>query len=169
MWLKLLIVTTVFFLLGLFQSSFLPHVSIMGIIPNLVFILFFVLVFFEKSTAYHEGIFYTVIAGLVTDIFSSSYFGPGILSLLVTYSAMKILFYLLEERRGKYLFFYFLIVFLVSFILYEILFSLFVIIPHGTFTLRQNIIVEESFNMAIALLVFYFYPGKNPTQLTLFK
>src|SRR3989344_5017254 len=98
MWFNYPIIVLFFYILSLLQISFLPHFSILGITPNLVFILFFILIFFGKPDEYHQGIFFAFIAGFILDAFSPFYFGLSILSLLAIYFFMKLAIYFLKER-----------------------------------------------------------------------
>ena len=76
---KYTITTILFFVLSLIQSSFLPFFSIVGQIPNLVFILFYVILFFDNRG---ESFFWAILVGFLLDVFMPSYFGISIISLL---------------------------------------------------------------------------------------
>lgn len=153
MWLKYPIIALSFFLLALIQNSFLAHVSIFGITPNLVFILFFLLLFFESIGEYTVGIFSVVVAGFLLDVFLPFYFGANILSLLVVYVLFKITARFLKEMQGKYLFLYFTPIFLFFWVIYGGVFYLVTHFYHITFSLPPHIFIGLAYNLAAALLM----------------
>ena len=84
---KVLILILVSYILVLLQTSFLVHFSILGIVPNFIFILVIFWNFFEKSKN-PLGLFYAVSGGFFLDVFSSRPFGfyiliLGIISLFI--------------------------------------------------------------------------------------
>jgi rod shape-determining protein MreD len=174
MWLKLLLITLVFFLVACVQNSFLPHTTIMGVAPNIIFILFFVLVFFEKKDAYYRGFFLAIIAGFISDLFLSSYFGASIISFLATYLAIKTMLYFLKERQEKYLLVYSIPMFLLCLAIYNSLLYALVHFPYIKVTVDKNILIELLYNTVVALVVFFlaktiYYKKPKDRQLTLFR
>src|SRR3989344_7230957 len=105
MWFKYPIIVLLFLVATLLQTSFLPYFSVMGNILNLVFILFFILIFFtclqktKKSHTDDNGIFISIIAGFILDALSPFYFGVSIVALLIIYFGIKTVFYFLKERQ----------------------------------------------------------------------
>ncbi len=166
MWLKFLILILLFFILALIQNSFLPHFNIMGNSPNLIFILFFILIFFEKDNRYYEGILFSIIAGFILDVLSGSYFGDAIISLLLVYILIKIVIYFLKERQDKNLLFYFIPIFLISLASYEVLYNLSTDFYNLKFNILsahnwQNILIGFGYNLMVAFFVFFVYKKIN--------
>ena len=168
MWLKYLLITLLFFILVLLQAIFLPFFSIIGIVPNLVFILFFILTFFaclrdqKRQNKYQIEVFFmAIIAGLFLDIFSSSYFGPSIISLLIIYFSIKAVIHFLKDRQDKYLIFYFLYLFLFSFFIY----NLFLGLLSNSLYLELNFkttLIGLLYNLVLVYIGFYIYLISNP-------
>ena len=170
MWLKYIIIALIFFVLALFQTSFLPYFNIAGTVPNLVFILFFILTFFDESGNYYEGFFLSIIAGFLLDVFSPSYFGISIVSLLIIYFTTKSINYFLKEREEKYIIIYFLLIFLLCFFVYHLFLYMFL----DSIIFNENMTIEFLYNLGFALIGFYpcqtfFMAYKNKRQLKLFK
>jgi rod shape-determining protein MreD len=67
-----------FYILILFQTSFLVHFNIMGVIPNLM-LLAVVLINFIEEPGRKLGIFAGFLGGLFLDVFSSNFLGFYIL------------------------------------------------------------------------------------------
>ena len=123
MWQKALFLIFLFYLFSLLQSSFFPYFNILGSVPNLVFILFFSIVFFDKKDRIYPTIIWAIIAGIFLDIFSYTRLGPSILSLVIVGFLLKKTQSALRRQEDNHPFVYFLPLFLVSFILYEFLLS----------------------------------------------
>lgn len=71
-----------FYVLALFQTSFLVHFKIFGQIPNLILISVIIINFFE-GPKYYSSFFAAVIGGFFLDIFSDKPIGLSILILLI--------------------------------------------------------------------------------------
>ena len=152
MWVKILITIILFYLFAVLQNSFFVHFNLFGAVPNLVFIFFFLITFFDKSKKYYRAIFYAVVAGLFLDLFSYSYFGVSvIILLLVGFFLKKVQSSLQEKKDNKFPFIYFLPLFIFSFAGYDLLFNLFV----GNFS--KIIIAEIVYNLFAACIAFYIY------------
>jgi len=123
MWKKLLIIFFSFYIFALLQNSFLTYFNFFGAVPNLVFILFFLLAYFEKGDNY-QIIFLALIAGAFLDIFSYSYLGPSIVSLMIVGFLLKKSQALLKNREDNYPFFYFLPLFAIFLLVYNLFLSL---------------------------------------------
>lgn len=166
MWIKYLVITVLFYLFAVLQNSFFAHFNLFGEIPNLVFIIFFLLIFFEpkrpKGYPNYQVIFYAISAGLFLDFFAQTYFGVSIFILMVIGVATKKIQTLLREKiSNQFPFIYFLPLFLVSLIIYNLLLNVFSI---------SGII----FNLLIACVFFYIYKkffvsGLDDRQLKLIK
>lgn len=161
MWLKALVIILLFYFFALLQNSFLPHFNIFGAVPNLVFILFFLLMFFSvrggpspKADAPREqalgwqNIFYAIAAGFFLDIFSFSYFGASIAILFLMAFLIKKIINSLKNLSIVF----FIPLFLVFFTAYEIIFRLYLSANFG-----RNFYIEIVYNLAFAILGFYIY------------
>lgn len=151
---KYLITTLLFFIFAIIQNSFLPYFNIMGVVPNLIFALFFILIFFENTD---EGFFHAIVAGFFLDIFLGSYFGISIISLVIVYFFQKLIFHFFEKDKNKYIILNFIIVFSLGFVLYSVLLYLFSIIFNFEFNLGWNLVVSLINNLIIGTLGFYIH------------
>lgn len=87
---KLIISIIILYFLTLFQTSFLVHFSLFGIIPNVVLIFIVLWNIFERGDS-TMGIYNAVIGGLFLDIFSSRFIGFNILILLLLAFILKLI------------------------------------------------------------------------------
>jgi rod shape-determining protein MreD len=87
---KILILIIFFYLLTLFQTSFLIHFNILGITPNLILIVVLVLNIFEKPKKVN-GIFGAGISGFFWDIFSNKPLGFHLLILVIISVLIKVI------------------------------------------------------------------------------
>ncbi len=160
MWKKTLAVILLFYVFALLQSSFLAHFALFGATPNLVFILFFLVSFFSKKEEIYQVIIFGIIAGFFLDIFSYSYIGLSIILLIIFGFVLKKIQSLLKNAETKYPLKYFLPLFTVFLLAYELLIgaSLYFLDPSR---LRINFGVETLFyliyNLIGASLMFYIY------------
>src|SRR3989344_9256457 len=122
MWQKILVIILLFYIFILLQNSFFVHFNLFGATPNLVFIFFFSLAFFNRKDKNYQIIYLASIAGILLDISSYTYLGPSIISLIIIGFLLKKIQLLLKERKDNYPFAYFLPLFLVFFVIYQILF-----------------------------------------------
>jgi len=79
---EFLIILLIFYILVLFQTSFLIHFNIKGFIPNLILIAIILINFFEEKDKI-AGIYAAFIGGFFLDIFSEKSFGLYILISIV--------------------------------------------------------------------------------------
>ena len=121
MWFKYLIIILLLYFFALLQNSFFAHFNLFGAVPNLVFVFFFLLVFFEKPDKNLRVIFYAIIAGLFLDVFSCAYLGASIILLIIIGFLIKKIQSLLKEKKDKHPFVYFLSLFLISLAIYDLL------------------------------------------------
>ncbi len=152
-WIKSLAFILFFYLLTIFQSSFLIHFAWHNTCLNLVLLVLIVL-FFKKKREINEGFLLSFFAGFFIDIFSSHFFGLVIL--------LFFLIYLLIEKIKKYFlatsFWSFCIVLGASLIFYYLVFFLFNIFrPHyfNVFTILYNFLIGILIYF-IAKLVYVF-------------
>ena len=173
-----IIIFFLFYLFAILQNSFLVHFNLFGVIPNLVFILFFILVFFEKPKNYYAICFYAITAGFFLDVFAYSYFGVSIVLLLfIGIASKQIQSTLQESKSDSFPMTYFSALFVASLLIYNILkevfldkFSIKAILISFNFSSITGLI----YNLIIACIAFYIYKkffnkSENTNQLRLFK
>lgn len=148
---KALIIILLFYFFAVLQNSFLAHFNIYGATPNIIFIFFFLLMFFEGQKSYYQIISWSIAAGFFLDVFSSSYFGVSIAILLLIGILTKKIVNSLKEKRDEYPLVYFAPLFLGFFISYEI------ILPLRAFNFSWTIYIEIIYNLILAFLGFYIY------------
>lgn len=119
--LRFLIIIVLFYFFAILQNSFFAHFCVLGAGPNLVFILFFTLIFFADPKKHYYIVFYAVCAGLFLDIFLYSYFGVSIILLLLIGFLVKRAQGILSEKKGSFPFVYFFPLFFISLIIYDLL------------------------------------------------
>lgn len=151
---KYVLISLLFLIFSLLQSVFLPFFNIFGQIPNLVFVLFYLLIFFEERG---DGFTWSIIAGFFLDVFMTSHFGISIICLLVVYFDQKLLRYFLKEMHGKYLIFNFLAMFSANFIFYNVLVYIASIIFDFQFTVGFGLIVSLLYSIVFLLPAFYIF------------
>jgi len=167
MWKKLLVIILLFYLFALLQNSFLAHFGLFGAVPNLVFILFFILAFFSArgGPAFSwEDFFYAAAAGFFLDVFSYTYLGPSIILLIIIGLVFKKIQSLLKNKEDKYPFIYFLFLFLISFLVYSLFFSLYLyLLEPGKIPMNFGIkaIFSTIYNLFIASIFFFIYKKFN--------
>jgi rod shape-determining protein MreD len=125
MWKKILITTLLFCFFALLQDSFFTHFILFGAVPNLVFALFFTFAFFAKKIDSHEIISLAIIAGFFLDIFSYTFIGPSIFSLIIVGILLKKIQSALTTRDETYPFSYFLPLFIIFLLLNDLLIGLY--------------------------------------------
>lgn len=177
MWIRYLISMAAFYLFAVFQNSFFTSFSKFGIMPNLVIVLFFLFIFFEKHKNSYFFIFCAMSAGFFLDIFSSEYLGVSIVLLLVIGLTAQKIHSLLSERNNKYSFTHFIFLFIFFLLFYNLFWAVYTYIFYHTgsvvsFSVKSilNIIV----NLIFASAVFFPYRKIirniiDERQLSLFK
>ena len=152
MWQKTLVIILLFYFFALLQNNFFAHFNLFGASLNLVFILFFLMVFFKdpKGTpGNYQIIFLAAVAGIFLDIFSFTYLGPSIVVLLIIGFLLKKIQSLLKNRENKYPFVYFLPLFIIFLLAYKLLL--------GMTSFGVETIFFIIYNSLIASAVFYIY------------
>ena len=138
----------IFYILALIEVSFLPHFSLAGFIPRLVFITVFFLIFFNPKEVRFLPVF---LGGFFLDVFSGGIFGLKTLSLLLAALFLKFLLDFFSRRD----FFWFVFIFSIVFIFYNFSFFLFQI------CLKRNLIffifepVNLIYSLTFAIFVFF--------------
>jgi len=174
MWFKYPLAIVVFVVLAMIQNSILPHLWILGYVPNLIFILFFVQVFFEPQKEFEFGFWMAILAGALMDIFLPPYFGVSIICLLVIYCAVKTAQQLLSEVSEDFSIFSFIPMFSASFLIFGALvyFASILLGFQINFGLKIDVIISLILNLAAACIMFYIYRAifikeRNDNQLKL--
>ncbi|MCX6719660.1 MAG: rod shape-determining protein MreD [Candidatus Staskawiczbacteria bacterium] len=163
MWPKYLVIFLLFYLFAMLQNSFFAHFNLFGAVPNIVFILFFVLVFYctrGRSTSGLEISFYAISAGLFLDFLSSTYFGVSIILLLIIgFFAKTAQSFLQEKRNDKFPIIYFLPLLLASLLAYDLLLGIFsnkFNLTQAFLGFGQTLLPEIIYNLLVAIEVLYF-------------
>ena len=169
MWQKILITFILFYIFVLLQISFFAYFNLYGTVPNLVFILFFLLVFFEKNGRNYQIIIYAAMAGVFLDIFSYTYLGPSIILLIILGFLLKKAQELLRKGEDDYPFVYFSSLFVIFILAYYILsgMCLYFLDPSKIkFSLGLATFISTAYNLIAASILFfiykkYFHPENN--------
>jgi len=141
------------------QNSFIAHFSFLGATPNLIFVLFFLLIFFEnKNKAY--AIFVSILAGLFLDIFYFNYLGPSIILFLAVNFMLEKSQALLKSREERCPFVYFLPLFIVFLLFYDLASGLYVYFIDSKGIIIQGVwqeIFSVIYSAVVASIFFYTY------------
>ena len=86
---RFLLVIFFFYLFAVLQNSFFTHFNLFGAYPDLVFALFFTVIFFEKKENLNQVLLYSILAGFFLDVFSFARFGQNIIILLAIAFLLK--------------------------------------------------------------------------------
>lgn len=86
-----IIIIICFYILVLFQTSFLIYFNLVGILPNLVLIAVILINLLEKKQE-NLGIFSSLVGGFFLDIFSENFIGFYILILVGLSFSIKLIF-----------------------------------------------------------------------------
>ncbi len=165
---KILILIPFFYLLTLFQNSFLSRFSIFGVSPNLILILVCLLSFFEGPYKY-SNVFLALAAGFFLDIFSNSFFGISVFSFTIIYFLIKETIHILRDISQKYSISYFIPIFIFCIILYDFFFGLFsYFFNHSTLSFLEGyiLLIKVVYNLFFAIVGFYLL---NPPKFLLRK
>lgn len=125
MFLSVLITIILFYFFAILQSSFFIHFNFSGAVPNLVFIFFFLIVYFSSQKIDYKIFVYATVAGLFLDIFSYTYFAVHVVLLIIIGLGAKKIQASFKEKKDKYPFIYFLPLFLLCLLAYELLLGLY--------------------------------------------
>ena len=172
-----LVISLIFYVLSLLQNSFFWHFSLMGTVPDLVFIFFSLLVFFCKKNNYYEILIYSVIAGLLSDVFSASPVGVSVVIYTIIGFLMQKAHTMLTENKGLYPLSRFLPLWFFSYLSYLFVAKFIIsglILKQETVNWGTDIIWLVIYNLVIAIAGYYacakWLPLKSKNrQLPLFK
>ncbi len=137
-----IIFSLVCFLLTIIQTVFLPFFNIWGVAPNLLFILFFFVIFFSNKKDFTATFFMILMIGFFSDIISQSHFGIFIGTYVILYFLHLFINNFLQDRQGKNVVVYFIGEFCVLFLLCH-------------FTLNPSVLVHLLYSLLFALTAFY--------------
>ena len=167
MWRKSLIVIILIYFFALLQNSFFTHFSLFGTVPNLVFALFFILAFFEKKNNNYRLLLWALIAGFFLDIFSYTYIGPSIISLVIIGILLKNTQSLLKIRDEDYPFVYFLPLFITFLLIHELLMGLYLYFldPNKIITSFDIKTIFYVIYSSIFATIFFFIYKRNFSKL----
>lgn len=174
MFFKQLVFIFLFFIFFFAQTSFLPGFNIISPVPNLVFILFFLIIFFEEKKIRIHSFFPELAAGFFLGIPPVSFFVLPVILLSVIHFLKETMDYFLEKTQGKYAIFNFIFLFSVCFVLYNALMGGISLLLIFQFNFGLHIFQNLIFNVIFAIVGFYIwktiinYGGKN-RQLKLFN
>ena len=158
---KFLFITFLFYFFALLQNSFFIHYNIFGNYLNLVFILFFLLVFFAGKNKNQKIIVFSLLSGILLDFFSYSKLGISIALFLIIGFSLKCILSLLKNKKDNiFPFSYFLPLFFIFFILYEILLMTylhFFDLSHPLFIFDLKIILGAIYNLFFAVIGFWIF------------
>lgn len=171
-WLLPIIIIPLFYFFALLQNSFFVYFNFLGSVPNFVFILYFTLIFFEKKDGYYATIFYAILAGLFLDIFSANSLGISIALLIIIGLLTKKIQSLLNEKKEDYPFGYFISLFLISFLVYDLLFKACIYFLNPNFIalyFNFKFLAEILYSLIFAAISFFIFKkllkqGKNTKQ-----
>lgn len=147
-----LAITLGFLLVTLLQMSFFASFVTFPQAPNLIFILFFVLLFFSKDSQ-TEPLFLVALAGICLDFFSPTRFGLSILLLAGVYVVKKMASHFIENTDKQESLGYFLAIFLLGFLAYQSILQI-LIMRH---IIWHTFWISASFQTLIAAAIFYLY------------
>jgi rod shape-determining protein MreD len=107
-----------FYFFALLQNSFFVYFNFFGAVPNFLFVLFFIYIFFSKKEDYLKTILIAILAGFFLDILSVNKIGVSVVFLIIISLIIKKIKSLLKDQEDNYPFGHFVVLFLISFILY---------------------------------------------------
>jgi len=167
MWKKILSIIALSYFFVLLQNSFFVHFNLIGAVPNLVFILFFLIIFFLGDKPSGSGlasgwniIILAMITGFFLDIFSYTYIGPSIVILMAIGFLLKKIKILLSDREGTPSLTYYLPLFIVSLLAYDLLINIylyFLDINKIIMIFDIKIIIYIIYNCIFATIAFFIY------------
>lgn len=141
-----------FCILALLQNTFFA-----GMV-NLVLVLVCLLAFFEEPKRYNY-IYLVVFAGVLSDVFSGSFFGVSVVSLLIVYFFLKEIIRFFLNIPKKHFVVYFIVSFISSAVVYEISFRTLSLVFNQSsfFYCIRCLILGLLYNLLFALLGFLIF------------
>lgn len=178
MWVKIALSIILFYILAVLQKSFFIHFAILGGVPNLVFVLFFSLVFFKKEDYFFDVLFYSLVAGLFLDFFSFTYIGTSVFFLIMIGFLLKKVQSMLTEKHGDdFPLVYFLPLFLGAVIIYQFLLNFYFYFPDISRTINSvdlAFFANVIYSLIIGCVVYFIFKKflafrLNNRQMSLFQ
>ncbi len=160
MWRKYLLIIFLFCFFALLQNSFFTYFNLFGGVPNLIFALFFLLIFFANQNSAIQVVLWAVVAGFFLDIFSYSFIAPSIILLVVLGLIIKKIQSTLKTRDDNYPAVYYVPLFVFSFLAYALIISIYlnyIEVRKIAFVFSFNIIFSLIYSLIFAELFFYIY------------
>lgn len=117
-WVWAILTILLFYFLALLQTSFIIHFTFWGIIPNFLFIVFFIYAFFVQKKPYLKIILIGFLAGFLLDVFSVLSIGISISLLIILGFITKKTQLMLKEGEDNLPYGYFMTLFVVNFVVY---------------------------------------------------
>ncbi len=160
------------FLFAILQISFLPYFSIFGSAPNLIFSLFFLVIFFLQNKEYMQGFFMAIVAGFFMDVTLPGKFGISIISFLIIYFLHKAIIHFFQSSQTKNLIFYFTTEFIGLFLVFQFLLYLFSNFFNVQLQISSSVLVSLLYSLFFTIIGFYickklFYQNTDDNQLKL--
>ncbi len=150
-WLWPILTIILFYFFALLQNSFFVYLSFFGAVPNFLFIIFFLFVFFSKKDSYLKTIFYATTAGIFLDIFSINKIGVSVALLIIIGLLIKKTQSLLKDQKDAHPFTYFVIIFLISFVCYYIFLQIYL------YFIAKYILIDFNFKFLFEILYSLFF------------
>lgn len=150
---KLLLLFAGFFFAAILQASFFSYFSISGATPNIIFSLFFLVVFSADKKNHLLGFFTCIVAGFFLDLVSSFYFGTSILALLIIYALHHFLSHIVH-RHENLLVLNFTVAFCAFLALYDVLLYLFSLVSNISFLLNAPLVISVAYSLLFAIAGF---------------
>ncbi len=148
-----LLLLIIFFAAAIIQASFLPLFAVFGAVPNLLFIIFFLVIFFEPQQQYQTGFFAAIVAGLLSDVYGT-YFGVSVVIFLLVYFFKKAVGHFMKESSGKTVSNYMLL-FVICLVLHIILFSLASLVAAAPSVIAFSTVIAILYSALVAVVGFY--------------
>ncbi len=142
-----------FFVVSVFQTSFLAFFKISGGAANLIFLLFIALVYFLGTKDYNYGLFLSIIAGFFSDVFSNLFFGFSVIVFIALFLSVKYIFYIIKESDQTNSIVYFLAVFSGCFLTYGIILR----VALGDIAINKIFLAGFLYNLFLAYCIFYLF------------
>ncbi len=184
MWKGISAIVILFYIFALLQNSFFVHFNLFGVVPDIVFILYFSCAFFLPKIFHYPdryGIFWTtflaVTAGFFSGIFLYPNLGLSIICFVVVGFILRQIQLSLLRKDGRYPFLYFLSLFIISLLGYYLLVGVsanFLTPPKFLVFFTSKTIFSVIYDSVLAVIFFYIYDifsknNPNTRQLKLFR
>lgn len=119
-----------------------------------------------------DNLFFTVLAGFFLDVFNNSFLGSSIILLAIIYFVVAKLLSNLKSSSEEYPLAYFIPIFTISLIIYQIFLVLLLYFQSKmqVFSFSWFFIIDLIYNLIFSLIGYYIFKkifGKNDRQLSL--